>query len=152
MLLFILILSFFDSWIDAFYEIFSLTNDGSGSPDSVRIFLYLEGIKLWFSNIFYLLFGQGAGAFIELNPLKTYEAHNTYIDFLLIFGLVGTLIFLIPPLKSLITYYQESRNFLFATVMAILVFCLFHYVGRQPLFWFLLFALISDTKKRVKLN
>ena len=133
---------FFNQIFNTIYDLYSYSNNGS--PDSVRLFLYFEGISLWLSNIFILLFGNGAGAFIELTSNHTLEAHNTFIDALIIFGLVGSLLFFIIPLIALFKYYFSLNYLMFAIASAVFIYCFFHYTARQPMFWFIIFLMIND--------
>ncbi|PWJ14693.1 O-antigen ligase family protein [Ruminococcus flavefaciens] len=99
---------------------------------------YLEHIG---DNLTSLLFGRGIGYFSYYQPLGAeYIAHNTYLDFLLSWGIVGCFVFVI----AMLGIYKEkidvrSRNpidflpILILSVMLLSLSCM-----SSDMFWFIL--------------
>ncbi|WP_287598328.1 hypothetical protein [Thermomonas sp.] len=103
-----------------------------------RMTLYKNGLLAWLSSIHSFLIGNGAGSFSGLlGPFGKSEAHNTPIDMLTIGGVLG-LVFYIFPLKFMLDAYRERRLLLFSFIIGMVVFSLFHFVARQPVWWFAL--------------
>ena len=90
------------------------------------------------------LIGFGPG--LHLNPdepTSPKEAHNTLLDVFVFSGLVG--IFALGAL-GVLTLRGAFRNGHLATVLlmgcAIVTFAMFHYTGRHPVFWIVIFATV----------
>ena len=90
------------------------------------------------------LFGRGPGAHAgELNSSDTMEAHNTFIDWGTSSGLVGLAAYVALLAWSTLTVWRRGRILLLSTLASLLVFSMFGYVLRQPMYWFYLFGVVA---------
>ncbi len=105
-----------------------------GGQGSVRLQLWTDASKLILSSP---LLGLGPGQHLRaIGDPKPQEAHNTLIDILLISGLVGALPVAIIFLLILRSAFRNSRLYIVCLLVGpVLAFGMFHYIGRQPLFW-----------------
>ena len=116
-----------------------------------RIGLYEHGLAAWLSSPVSFLIGNGAGSFSGLdNEFGRVESHNTPIDALALGGCLGLIVFYWFPIKTVISSYKCNLRFNFSILLSLLAFSLFHYVGRQPVFWFTMYVLIFDIEKKFK--
>jgi len=107
-----------------------------------RLNLYVNGLSAWLDNPFTIFLGNGAGVFSGVtSPFQQAEAHNTPIDILSIGGVVGLFVFYLVPIKNVWKAYSYNERFVFAFNLGLLVFSLFHFVLRQPIFWFVEFII-----------
>lgn len=121
----------------------------SADEGGSRIGLYEHGLTAWLSSPFSFFIGNGAGAFSGLdNEFGKVESHNTPIDALAIGGCLGLIIFYWFPIKTFIASYRYNLRFNFSFLASLLAFSLFHYVGRQPVFWFTMYIMIVDIEKK----
>lgn len=101
-----------------------------------RTSLYLSALKAWLDTPFSFMFGYGAGSFSGLNgPFQGAEAHNTALDMATIAGVFGLLLFPLMPLWFALKALGKKLRFAPAVLLALVAFAVFHFVGRQPLFW-----------------
>ncbi|WP_162804615.1 hypothetical protein [Tritonibacter mobilis] len=101
-----------------------------------RTVLYLSAIQAWSGSVFSMLLGYGAGSFSGLEgPFQGAEAHNTALDLATVSGIFGLLLFPLKPLWMVIEALSKKLRFVPAVLMALIAFGLFHFVGRQPVFW-----------------
>lgn len=123
----------------------------SADEGDARVTLYIHGLQAWLSTPFSFLFGNGAGSFSGLSgPFGGSEAHDTPIDTLTIGGVIGLYLLFRHPVRFAVDAYQSKRALVFACGTGLLIFSLFHYVARHPIFWFAIFALAQslDTSKQ----
>lgn len=114
----------------------STADEGGG-----RLVLYINGLRAWLVSIPSFLIGNGAGNFSGLNgPFQFSEAHNTPIDLLSIGGVVGLLLLYYFPIKLLARAYVRREVIVFSMILSLLTFSLFHFVARQPVWWFALYS------------
>lgn len=90
------------------------------------------------------LVGFGPGHHINTEkPASPKEAHNTLLDVFVLSGLVGILA--LGALGAL-TLRGAFRNGHLVPVLlmgsAIITFAMFHYIGRHPVFWIVIFAIV----------
>jgi O-antigen ligase len=115
----------------AFDDLYSVNNQGS-----IRITLWRHGLQAIGASP---LFGLGPGAHSgHAQPFSNLEAHNTIIDWGMSTGAVGIVLYLALLLWVTRRAWVRRDAVLVASVGMIAVFSLFHYVMRQPLFWFFL--------------
>lgn len=113
-----------------------------------RLLLYANGIRAWLDSPFSFVVGHGAGVYSGLGaPFSGSESHNTPIDILTIGGFVGLLVLYFHFLKGLATAYRAHNTLLVASFSALLVFSLFHFVARQPIYWFCLYSCLDRLKR-----
>lgn len=121
---------------------FSLTY---GEQDTVRVLLWQNGLLAWYEAP---IFGNGPGAWSGISgPFNATEAHNAFIDWLSIAGIIG----MIPIiwLFSRIFKYPLSGNVVsYATLIALIAFAFFHFTFRQPFYWIPLFAALAIARPR----
>ncbi|GAB4365090.1 MAG: hypothetical protein Kow00121_01360 [Elainellaceae cyanobacterium] len=119
---------------------------------STAVEVYDEGgqggsrLRLWMNGLAALsrspLFGLGPGSHSGgIAPFLSMECHNTFIDWATNTGIVGLISYV-----SLLVWigwitWRKELPILFAGVIASVGFVSFHYVLRQPIYWFGLLAI-----------
>jgi hypothetical protein len=105
----------------------------SADEGNARINLYINSIK---SIILSPFFGFGIGSFSGLNgPFEGWEAHNTFLDLAMQFGIIFPFIIYLILFKAVIRSI-ENKNFIFTSfLIAFIVNSLFHFSGRHFNFW-----------------
>jgi O-antigen ligase len=119
-----------------------------GNQGSVRVTLWKNGITAISSSP---LFGLGPGAHSgETRPFLDEEAHNTFIDWGSSSGIVGIIAYI--SLLGWIGWqaWKKQSFIMFAAVICLTIFSCFHYVLRQPIFWFYLLSINSLTNQTSK--
>ncbi|WP_341018680.1 hypothetical protein [Brevundimonas diminuta] len=120
---------------------------GVADQGGSRVSLYVSAIEAWTDNAFSFLIGHGAGSFSGLyGPFGLAEAHNTVLDMAMVSGVLGLLLFPIYPLWTLLRSLSLNQRYAAAVFSGLVCFSLFHFVGRQPVFWvaIILFARQMD--------
>ncbi len=118
--------------------------------DNTRYSLYLNGIKSWLSSNETLIFGNGVGRFSGVSfSFNFREAHNSYIDVLNNFGIVGFLLIFVPIFYRFIESYFSKDNILFTLILSLLIYIFFHMVVRQPYFWILWYLVIFNKREKL---
>lgn len=113
-----------------------------------RLLLYANGLRAWLDSPFSIVVGHGAGVYSGLGaPFSGSESHNTPIDILTIGGVVGLVVLYFHFLKGLATAYRAQDTLLVASFSALLVFSLFHFVARQPIYWFCLYSCLGRLRR-----
>jgi hypothetical protein len=120
---------------------------------TVRIELWKQAVSLGLKSP---LVGYGPGYKLAPGePSAIQEAHNTVLDLLLISGIVG-LGGLLALVLLAIRGGLKNGHLAILIVMGtgVAVFAMFHYVGRQPVFWITVFAIIyaADLDRVLKLR
>ena len=87
---------------------------------AVRTSMFLDGLKLWFKNIF---FGYGANGFFANTSYGMYS-HSSIIELLTNFGLIGFILFYLPIIKVLLNAKHQKRTDIFLLSKSILLFFL----------------------------
>lgn len=113
----------------------------SADQGFARLTLYENGIRAWLSTPFSFLVGNGAGYFSGIaGPFEAAEAHNTPIDLLAMGGLLGLAVVYYFPLRNLAGFYALGSRAVFSLYAGVVVFTMFHFVARHPVFWFTVYA------------
>ena len=111
----------------------------SGDQDTDREILWQNGIVAW---QYRPIFGNGAGAWSGLGPFQAVEAHNSFIDWLSMVGLIGA-----APLAyctlSLFRLNFRQHVVSITGIIALMTFFLFHFVFRLPPVWLAWMALLT---------
>lgn len=111
-----------------------------------RFTLYINGINAWLSTPMSFLIGNGAGYFSGLNgSFQLSESHNTIIDTLTQGGIIGLAVVYYLPLKCAYRAHKTKNHLIFACTVSLILFSLFHFVARHPIFWFTLFAISNHS-------
>jgi glycosyltransferase involved in cell wall biosynthesis len=101
-----------------------------------RRLLFEYGIAAWLSSGFNTLFGFGAGSFSGMEgSFMGSEVHNTVIDALTIGGLPMLCAVYVFPVSALFLAYRQGKVLTFSALLSLIVFSLFHFVARQPVYW-----------------
>lgn len=90
------------------------------------------------------IFGLGPGPHSGINkPFLDFEAHNTFLDWGSSSGIVGLIAYF--SILAWVAWQALAKRIfiLFASVVALIIYCCFHYVLRQPIFWFYLLSIAS---------
>jgi hypothetical protein len=87
------------------------------------------------------LIGFGPGPHLtsksfKVPPPKKFEAHNTLLDLFTQGGLAAVAAFVWLSGSALIGPARAQRPALAALIVGLLVFSMFHYTVRHPIFWF----------------
>ena len=103
---------------------------------SVRLALWHNGLRAIGSSP---IVGLGPGNYSGISaPFLEREAHNTFIDWGMSTGLPGLLAYSVLAGRVLWRTYARRDFVSFAGVTNLLLFSVFHYVLRHPVFWFYL--------------
>lgn len=145
----IIVLSVLFIWLNFGDIVISLTRLWYlASSGDYRINLMINGIDAWTSNVISFFFGYGAGVFSGFSrPFEGWEAHSTPIDMLTIGGVFGTMIFYFPAIYSIAIFFRYKKNFTAAVLIAVIVFSLFNYIGRHPIYWITMFICMMNANK-----
>lgn len=112
------------------------TGNAPGSQEgqgSIRLALWLHGLEAWAEAP---ILGHGPGHYSGLEmPYSGMEAHNFFIDWGSAYGLLGFFgLFLL--LSFLFAHAFKRRHWIvFALYVALFAQIIFHFYGRQPVFW-----------------
>jgi O-antigen ligase len=120
---------------------FFVKDYGEGNQGSDRVNRWRNGLIVAAESP---IIGFGPGSFSgPYGPFEGAEAHNTYIDWLDSTGIIGLIAFL--ALLSWVGVRTVKLHDLTATcfLFAITMFIAFHFVLRQPVFWFDLLVIAS---------
>ncbi|BAZ94547.1 uncharacterized protein FOKN1_2170 [Thiohalobacter thiocyanaticus] len=112
---------------------------GAGSEQHLQAYrrfdLWVHGVLAGLDSP---LFGLGPGnhsGFVA--PHTGSEAHNSFIDWFTISGIIGLVAFVSIIVLSLKIIVKHNL-FLFGALVSIVIFSSFHYMLRHPFFWFTL--------------
>lgn len=112
----------------------------SGNQDSVRELLWKNGIAAWAERP---IIGNGAGAWSGVSaPFQATEAHNSFIDWLTMVGLVGTAPLAIA-FASILKLNFRRHLVSYLCLLALSIFVLFHFVFRLPPVWLALMCILA---------
>lgn len=116
------------------HSLSSTINEGGQASD--RFSLWANGVKAFsYSPVV----GWGPGAHSGVNaPFSGMECHNTFVDWLTVTGALGEVALVGLLLWVLGSTVTAKKVALSIGVAVIISFSSFHYVLRQPVFWFYL--------------
>lgn len=116
-----------------------------GSQASVRFTLWGNGVAALAASP---LFGWGPGAHSGMSrAFEAMEAHSTYVDWAASTGLIGLGVLLVLVAVTLVRCVFSNKVYLALGVMSLAMFSSFHYVLRQPVFWFYLVTILASASK-----
>lgn len=108
----------------------------SSQQGSQRFHIWMNGLRAVERSP---VVGLGPGSHSgRLGPFEGFEAHNTYIDWGSNTGLLGTVLYLSLLGWAGVRAYRARSHLRLLILFSLLVFSAFHYVLRQPSFWFYL--------------
>lgn len=117
---------------------------GEGNQGSVRVALWKNGLLALTASP---LVGNGPGAFAGIfDPFTNGEAHNTFIDWSASTGLLGITVYLLLLGWVAWRAWGSGHSSLVAAVVALTIFSTFHFVLRQPLFWFYMIFVAAESQ------
>lgn len=132
-------------------ELWTFADEGGA-----RITLYLSAIQAWLVSPISAILGNGAGSFSGLRgPFGGVEAHNTALDFATVAGIFGLYLFPIFPVLMVLDSLSKGFRLLPAVLTGLIAFCLFHFVGRQPIYWVaivLVYRFLGETSDKESLS
>ena len=106
------------------------SQEGQGS---IRVALWMNGLLAWTEAP---LFGHGPGHYSGLEiPYSGMEAHNFFIDWGSAYGLLGSFALLLLFSLFFAQAFKGKTWIICAFYIALLVQIIFHFYGRQPVFW-----------------
>jgi len=116
-----------------------------GSQASVRLTLWSHGVDALAQSP---LFGWGPGAHSGMaGPFGAMESHNTYVDWATISGLFGVAALVALLVNVLWRCVNANKPYLALAVTSLASFAAFHYVLRQPVFWFVLVSILAWSRE-----
>ena len=93
--------------------------------------------------------GFGPGSFSgATQPFDAGEAHNNYIDWLDSTGVIGVSLLVAVLGWTFFALLRGGATASIAAFIALLVFTMFHYVARQPVYWFFLLVFMNPPISR----
>ena len=111
-----------------------------GSQDTDRQLLWQHGMAAWSDSPW---FGHGPGAWSGIGgPYQGLEAHNSLIDWVTIAGAVGFVPILIIVISAF-RFPRRFRLFRITGLLTLIIFTLFHFTFRLPIFWLAVAVLVS---------
>lgn len=133
-----------DGLVEHFLSTWAVADEGGG-----RAALYMNGMRAWLDTPFTALIGNGAGSFSGLSvPFEGAEAHNTPIDLLSMGGIPALIVCYWGFFYLILLAYRRGENVRVALMVGLVVFSLFHFVARQPVWWFCLAVLAYLSHRR----
>lgn len=112
---------------------------GQGSQEGqggVRVALWQHGLDAWYEAPF---LGHGPGHYSGLDlPFQGMEAHNFLIDWLSAYGLFGGIFLIMYFLWLFLLSARRQVWIVVALYLVLFVQVMFHFYGRQPIFWIIL--------------
>lgn len=133
-IIFVLLLAgflFYNSFVSTLFNFLSNSND-----ISVRLDLLKNSAKVLIDQPF---LGLGAGYFSGIeNPYQGMEAHNTFLDFAIVFGLPFAVFIYAILFTFLYQSFWKNNKFIVITTVGLIVFSFFHFIGRHFIFWIIL--------------
>jgi O-antigen ligase len=112
----------------------------SGNQDSVRELLWKNGFAAWAERP---IIGNGAGAWSGVSaPFQATEAHNSFIDWLTMVGIVGSA----PLALAFASILKlDFRRYIvsYLCLLSVCIFVLFHFVFRLPPVWLALMCVLA---------
>jgi hypothetical protein len=110
--------------------------DGGGNSESTRFNLLTNGIEATLKSP---IFGMGVGSFSgPTEALEGWEAHNTFVDFSMQFGVIVPVIFYYLFIKAFLLKIRAEYYLQAACILGFIVSSLFHFTGRHFYFWVVL--------------
>ncbi len=103
-----------------------------------RIELWTNAIELIKTSPF-IGFGPGAHVSSIVNVNTYWEVHNTFLDLTVQTGIIGLSCYLFLLYKIGKNLYNHGNIYLMSAFIALIIFSTFHFILRQPIFWFYLF-------------
>jgi hypothetical protein len=104
-----------------------------------RTLLYVNAIKVILSSP---LYGYGVGSFSGFTgPFGTYEAHNTFLDLSMQFGVIFSIIIYGLFIIFMANCIYNKQYLIFAFTLAFIMGSLFHFTARHFSFW-VIFSII----------
>jgi len=117
-----------------------------GGQGETRLMNWVNGLRAMGHSP---LVGLGPGAHSGLHePFQGFEAHNTYIDWGTNTGLLGVALQLALLTWAAWRAWRARAFALLAGFGALLVFCVFAYTLRQPIYWLLLVLTLRLTERQ----
>ena len=122
----------------------------SADEHNTRYDLYHNGIDAILKSPF---FGYGSGIFSgqEL-AFEGMEAHNTFIDLGLQFGIILSLVIYFIKIQSFFYFVKEKKLIEAAAITSLVVFSLFHFVARHFIYWVILAIIYQFIRSYYKKN
>lgn len=101
------------------------------------------------------LLGYGPGPHLTSKSFKRpppdkFEAHNTFLDIFTQAGLVGVLAFVVLLSVTFASAIRAGMAPLVALASGLLIFSMFHFVIRQPIFWFGLVLCLVEAQSALR--
>ena len=121
-------------------------NTGDDTDGAVRILLWINAMDAWLASF---MLGHGPGHYSGIpNPFAGTEAHNTFLDFADAYGVLGISSLIFLCISNLTKLIRDKNYFLFSVIVAVVLFSCFHFLGRNPIYWFLLWFGSRSLKNR----
>ena len=126
---------------------FIFENDSRGGSVLTRVMLLKNALIVIKQSPF---IGNGIGAFSGRDaPFMGIEAHNTFLDFSMQFGIIFALIFYFFFILSVVVFFKKHEILIASTLVGLIIFTLFHYIGKHLIIYFIIAVLINVVKGHV---
>lgn len=117
----------------------------SADQGFIRLTLFENGMIAYVDTPFSIIFGHGAGYFSGREiPFGRFEAHNTVIDMLTVGGIVGLFLVYGPIMYVAWNFYKIKKYYIVSLIAGLMIYSLFHFVARHPVFWFSVVAMVMS--------
>lgn len=114
-----------------------------GGQGDLRVLRWQNGLQILTHSP---LFGLGPGAFSgDRGPFEGQEAHNLYIDWMASGGILAGLALIWFQRRVWFSLRNRHAPALTAGFLCLLVFGLFHYMARHPVFWLVHLLCLTHT-------
>lgn len=126
--------------VSVLYDYYESISSGS-SQGSERINRWSNALR---AILISPLWGYGPGSFSGTTGIwQSQEAHNTVIDWTLSTGIFGVIFLLGYWFLIFVTLLKYKQNALLMSFFGLFLFTMFHYVLRQPVYWFYTLILLG---------
>jgi hypothetical protein len=129
---------------------YSVTNTlQDGNQDIDRFSLWKNGVSAWQESI---ILGNGIGAWSGIaGPFEGIEAHNSFIDWLSISGIAGSILYiiLIFSIFKFKLYYNLETYLIFSSLM---LYSTFGFFFRNPIYWITLITILTQSHYTISIR
>jgi len=112
-----------------------------GNQDTDRILLWSNGLAAWLERPF---FGNGIGAWSGASgPFGGIEAHNSFIDWMSMTGILGGLLYA-TLLMKIFRFPLRKEPVRYGIFFGLLLYISFGFFFRNPIYWLMMALIFND--------
>lgn len=131
-----------------YFDLINLVLYFNGSGSATHRFELIANAFILLEQSPIIGFGPGAHINSIQNTEIYWEVHNTFLDISLQVGVLGVLLYFLLLFKIGINLIKVNKYYLFFGLLSLIIFSSFHFVIRQPIFWFYLFYFYQAGKNK----